>query len=156
MACLHPLPYSSSLTPIFLFTHSHIPLHSLPYSYICATYSNIGSSPNRNAVWRRLIRCLKLQVIFCKRADNYRALLRKMTCEDKASYDSTPPCMRVSDDSYVPRHIPSCTGITPYEYVSECRRTYSVTLGRTCSVTLGRTCSVTLGRTSLMHTRDIH
>jgi len=33
-----------------------------------------------------------LQVIFRKRATNYRALLRKMTYKDKASYDSTPPC----------------------------------------------------------------
>jgi len=33
----------------------------------------------------------KLQVIFRKRATIYRALLRKMTYEDKASYDSTPP-----------------------------------------------------------------
>jgi len=42
--------------------------------------------------WRRLIDCLKLQVIFRKRATNYMALLQKMTYEDKASYDSTPPC----------------------------------------------------------------
>jgi len=41
--------------------------------------------------WRRLIGCLKLQVISHKRATNYTALLRKMTCKDKASYDSTPP-----------------------------------------------------------------
>jgi len=34
----------------------------------------------------------KLQVIFRKRATNYRALLRKMTYEDKAPYDPTPPC----------------------------------------------------------------
>ena len=40
--------------------------------------------------WRRLIGCLKLQVNFRKRATNYRALLRKMAYEDKASYDSTP------------------------------------------------------------------
>ena len=33
-----------------------------------------------------------MQVIFRKRATNYRALLRKMTCKDKASYDATPPC----------------------------------------------------------------
>jgi len=32
--------------------------------------------------WQRLIGCLKLQVIFRKRSTNYRALLRKMTCED--------------------------------------------------------------------------
>ena len=41
---------------------------------------------------RKLIGCLKFQVIFRKRATNYRALLRKMTCNDKTSYDSTPPC----------------------------------------------------------------
>jgi len=40
--------------------------------------------------WRRLIGCLKLKVTFCKRATNYRALLRKMTQKDKAPYDSTP------------------------------------------------------------------
>ena len=42
--------------------------------------------------WRRPIGCLKLQVIFCKRATNYRALLRKMTYKDKPSYASSPPC----------------------------------------------------------------
>ena len=29
---------------------------------------------------------------FCKRATNYRALLRKMMYKDKASYESSPPC----------------------------------------------------------------
>ena len=41
--------------------------------------------------WRRLIGCLKLQVIFHK-ATNYRALLQKMTYKDKASNGSSPPC----------------------------------------------------------------
>jgi len=36
---------------------------------------------------RRCIGCLKLQVSFRKRATNFRALLRKMTYKDKASYD---------------------------------------------------------------------
>jgi len=36
--------------------------------------------------WRRPIGCLKLQVIFRKRATTYRALLRGMTSKDKASY----------------------------------------------------------------------
>ena len=40
--------------------------------------------------WRRPIGCLKLQVIFRKRATNYRALLRKMTYKDKTSNGSTP------------------------------------------------------------------
>jgi len=42
--------------------------------------------------WRRLIECLKSQVILRKRATNYRALLREMTYKDKASYGSSPPC----------------------------------------------------------------
>ena len=53
--------------------------------------------------WQRLIRCLKLQVIFRKRATRYRALLRKMTYEDEASYDFTPPC------TPTPMSMPSCT-----------------------------------------------
>jgi len=38
--------------------------------------------------WRRCIGCLKLQVIFHKRATNYRALLQTMTYKNKASYGS--------------------------------------------------------------------
>jgi len=45
--------------------------------------------------WRRLIGRLRSQVIFCKRATNYRALLQKMTYKDKASYYSSPSCIRV-------------------------------------------------------------
>jgi len=44
---------------------------------------------------RRPIGCHKSHVIFCKRATSRRALLQKMTFSDKASYDSTPPCMEV-------------------------------------------------------------
>jgi len=54
--------------------------------------------------WRRLRGCLKLQVIFRKRATNYRALLRKMTYEDKASYDSTPPSILHSLHSLLELH----------------------------------------------------
>jgi len=42
--------------------------------------------------WRWPIGCLKLQVIFRKRATNCKALSRKMTCTDKASYGSWAPC----------------------------------------------------------------
>jgi len=45
--------------------------------------------------------CLKLQVIFRKRATNYRTLLRKITYKDKASYGSSPPC------TYTQAHTPS-------------------------------------------------
>ena len=43
--------------------------------------------------WRRLIGSPKLQIIFHKRATKYRLLLRKMTCKDKGSYESSPPCI---------------------------------------------------------------
>jgi len=42
--------------------------------------------------WRRCIGCLKLRVAFRKRANNYRALLRKMTHKDQASYGSSLLC----------------------------------------------------------------
>ena len=39
--------------------------------------------------WRRCIECLKSQVSFRKRATNHKALLRRMTSKDKASYGSS-------------------------------------------------------------------
>jgi len=42
--------------------------------------------------WRRPLGCLKLQVIFRKRATNYRALWQKTTYKDKVSCGSSPPC----------------------------------------------------------------
>ena len=50
--------------------------------------------------WRRPIGCLKLQVNFRRRATNYKALLRKMTSKDKASYASSAPCKRESGDHW--------------------------------------------------------
>jgi len=44
---------------------------------------------------RRYIGCLNLQVIFRNRSTNSRALLRKMTYKDKASYGSSPTCTTV-------------------------------------------------------------
>jgi len=44
-----------------------------------------------NTGWRICIGCLMLQVIFRKRATNSRALLRKTTCNEKASSGSLPP-----------------------------------------------------------------
>ena len=58
------------------------------------------SNECRATGWRRPIRCLKLQVIFRKRATNYRALLRKIMCKDKASYGSSPPCIYENSRSH--------------------------------------------------------
>jgi len=46
---------------------------------------------------RRPIGSLKLQVSFRKKDTNYRALLRKMTYEDKASHGSLPLCTCVME-----------------------------------------------------------
>ena len=53
---------------------------------------NIHKEKLRGTGLRRPIECLMLQVSFRKGATNYRALLRKMTSKDKASYGSLPPC----------------------------------------------------------------
>jgi len=60
--------------------------------FTCAIWLTLGGAPCISE-WPRLIKCLKLQVIFRKRATIYRALWRKMTCKDKASYGSSPPCI---------------------------------------------------------------
>jgi len=41
---------------------------------------------------QRCVGCLKSNISFCKRATNYRDLLQKMTCKDKESCASSPPC----------------------------------------------------------------
>jgi len=61
-------------------------LHFMGRARSCITHT---------AGWPRLIECLTLQGIFRKRATNYRALLRKMTSKDKASYGSSPPSVCV-------------------------------------------------------------
>jgi len=73
---------------VYRYLSTHI--HSNTYIYIY-----IYRHTDVDTVWWRLIGCLKLQFIFRKRATNYRALVRKMTSEDKASYESTPPCTKI-------------------------------------------------------------
>ena len=53
--------------------------------------------------WRRLIGSHKLQIIFHKRDTKYRSLLREMTCKDKGSYESSPPCTTTSFTSAISR-----------------------------------------------------
>jgi len=62
--------------------------------------------------WRRLIGSPKLQIIFHKRAIKYRLLLRKMTCKDKGSYESSPP------SSAVPKQELSRTLSFKYHFVT--------------------------------------
>jgi len=70
-----------------------------------------GHTTARDTGWRRPIGRLKLEVIFRKRATNYRALLRTLTYTDKASYGSSPPCTDYTwlfgtfSSSFTPLHI---------------------------------------------------
>jgi len=58
----------------------------------------------RTTGWQRPIGCLKLQVIFRKRATNYRTLWRKMTCKDKGSCASSPCTTYTHIYTYTYRH----------------------------------------------------
>jgi len=80
---IHAYTYSR----IHIFTHTNI--HAYTYSRIHIFTRTLSEIPDTG--WRRLIGCLKLQVLFGKRATNCRALLR-MTCKDKASCRSSPRC----------------------------------------------------------------
>jgi len=85
---------SSHVVSTACCTRSTMSSVSNPTPTLCNTlYCNtIQHSATPSTGWRRPIGCLKLQVIFRKRATMYRALSRKITSRDKASCDSTPPC----------------------------------------------------------------
>ena len=66
---------------IFLSIHVHI-----LFTYKTCTHVSTG--------WRRLRGSPELQIIFHKRANKYRSLLRKMSYKDNGPYESSPPCKR--------------------------------------------------------------
>ena len=91
------------------YPNRHVNTYLFAHSYF-DTHSTIAKSQRQ--VGEDSLDALKLQVIFCKRATNYRALLRKMTCEDKASYESTPPCTNVWQRRNTKnRHLPDARWI---------------------------------------------
>ena len=49
--------------------------------------------------------CIYVAISFRQRATTYRAFLQKMTYEDKASYDSSPPCTAICIWSVIRSHI---------------------------------------------------
>jgi len=73
---------------VFWYVREHISSFD---RYVKAT-KPYGRPKSFSSGWRT-IRCLNFQVTSRKSATNYRALLRKMTNGDKASYGSSPPCM---------------------------------------------------------------
>jgi len=81
MTCIWHDPQSHAMTlPWLCNEYKYIYIHILLHVYIY-----------RVTTRQKNVGCLKLQVIFRKKATNYRALLRKMTYEDKASYGSLSP-----------------------------------------------------------------
>ena len=69
--------------------------------------------------WRRIIGCLKLQVILRKKATNYMVLLRKMTYEDQASHDSMLPCSMLHNCRWY-ACVCSCVSVRAQTYVCVC------------------------------------
>jgi len=55
--------------------------------HVCKVIPGGSSASASTYVWQRLIGSPKLQIIFQKRANKYRALLLKMTYKDKGSYE---------------------------------------------------------------------
>ena len=94
----------------FIYTHTHIYIHATyqKTEKIFRFYTTSQPKNSKNTmttltqvevlksplaiVWQGPMRCLKLQASSRKRATNYRAVLRKETYEDTASYGSSPPC----------------------------------------------------------------
>ena len=70
----------------FISTSRHVSIRHVT-THICMSHTRLLTGR------QKFIGCPKSQVIFRERATNYRALLRKMTYKDKASYGSSPPCI---------------------------------------------------------------
>ena len=70
-------------TYIYVYVYKALPANIPCDSAVCAS---------RDTGWRRLIGSPIWQIIFHERATKYRSLLRKMTCKDKGSHESSPPC----------------------------------------------------------------
>ena len=94
--CMYVCSYGCVFVCMFVCMHvcMHVRIHVCMciYTYIFMRIYMCALSKYICTGWWRPIGCLKLQVIFRKRATNYRALLREMIYEDKASYVSSPPC----------------------------------------------------------------
>ena len=84
-----------------------------------------------------------MQVIFRKRATNYRAILRKMTCEDMASYGSLPLCIR-------PTH-----SLSPF-FIHTHSHTHTLYRKVNRGVGLHRCTRLVPHTLSLVHTHTIH
>jgi len=103
-ALQHTAPHCTTLhhTALHCYTLQHTATHcnTLQHAAHCNTLYHIPGrqcfSAHQGTGWRRLIGSPKFQIIFHKSATKYRSLLRKMTYEDKGSYESSPPCISLT------------------------------------------------------------
>ena len=76
------------------------------HTFVCIHVLFLSNRIPSGTGWRRWLGYLKLLVSVRKRDTNYRALLRKMTYEDKAPYASSTPCIRcVYVNVYLHLHV---------------------------------------------------
>ena len=95
---------------LYMHTRTHIYICKYIYTRHCLFFPTHNkalteSQSMERTEWRRPIGCLKLQIIFRKRATNYRALLQEMSFKDKASYGSSPPCIQVCVRMYIYMYV---------------------------------------------------
>jgi len=84
---------------IYLFCRALLqkrPIIVSRHTYICRHTEDIATFVGTG--WRRLIGSPRLQIIFHKRATEYRSLVRKMTHQDEAFYEYSPPCIWMSQN----------------------------------------------------------
>jgi len=93
---------------MYVHTHLHVPISDV-MCYTYRFYWNTYTCIHMYTGWRSLIASPQLQIIFHKRATKYRPLLRKMTYENKGSYESSPPCVCKFVFRYVCTYMYTCT-----------------------------------------------
>ena len=102
--------------------------------------------------WRRLMKylawlihmCDVLQVVFCKRATNYRALLQKMTYKDKAPCDSRPPCTH----SYMSCDLFIC--VATLKHMCETTQSHEWQHSNTCVTWRNPTCGMHVSHSTFL------
>ena len=91
------LPYTATHTATHVATHTVTHTTTCSHALRVLQYTTTRYQTGQRRPKGYLRHPATLQVIFCKRATNHRALLRKMTYKDNSSYGSSPSCTVVCD-----------------------------------------------------------
>jgi len=102
------------------YQYTYIDMYQL-YIYISCILISHGKF---STGWQRLIGSPELQIIFHKRAIKDRSLLRKMTYQDKVSYESSPPCSELTLFSQFHVREPTLENIRNNQLYSICISIY--------------------------------